>query len=223
MFNNDIAIKIKNLEIFYQKLFLNKIDLKQIFSWNELEYLLNLRPFLNHKRFRIISNKNYKWDACGWLTDENTYPSSLIQEEMKSYLCYITDCSRASKGINSIAKSIEDFTNASVDAHLFFSLTSNKHGFGIHSDLSHNFIVQIEGETNFKVWNIKDIDNKRHIDNLEQTPYLDVIMKPGDCIFIPAYYWHVAESYTKRLSVSFPITTQQETIKEDRHWIKLNV
>lgn len=215
--------KIRNLEPFYQENAFNVRELNQIFSWNELERLLNLRPFVNNKRFNIMSNKSYKWDTNPWLSDSNTYPSSLIEEEIKNSLCFITDCSRVTKGVNNIAKHLEDLTNSSVDAHIFFSLTNDKQGFGIHSDNSHNFILQIEGETNFKVWNIEDTDRLHSIDKLDYEPYIDVIMKPGDCIFIPAYLWHIAESCTKRLSVSFPMTIYNNEIKEDRNWIELRV
>ena len=215
--------KIINLELFYQENFLSQKELKDVFSWKELERLLNLRPFINDKRFKIINNKSYTWDTSSWLSDKNTYPSSLIEKEIKSSLCFITDCSRVSKGVNEIAKYLEDLTNSAADAHIFFSLTNDKQGFGIHSDTSHNFILQIEGETNFKVWNILDTEKIHNIDKIDEQPFIDVIMKPGDCIFIPAYYWHVAESCTKRLSISFPMTIYQDAVKEDRNWINLRV
>lgn len=214
--------KIKNLEYFYQENFFNRQELKTIFSWDELEYILNLRPFVNDKRFFILSEESYKWDASPWLTDPNTYPPSLINDQIKKSLCLIIDCSRVSKGVNKIANYLENITNSSVDAHIFFSLTNDKQGFGIHSDKSHNFILQIEGETNFKVWGIKNEEKKRHNDKIDQKPVIDVVMRPGDCIFIPAYYWHIAESNTNRLSISFPMSVEHDSVKEDREWIKLN-
>ena len=46
-------------------------------------------------------------------------------------------------------------------------------------------------------------------------------MKPGDAIWIPRYYPHLATSHTKRLSVSFPFNREiDSTRREDRHWIK---
>ena len=81
------------------------------------------------------------------------------------------------------------------------------HPFGIHSDDNDNIIVQCEGVTNFKVWSKSD------------ELLLDVDMESGDAIWIPMYYPHLATSKTKRLSVSFPINTEQP--HEDRKWVKI--
>ena len=54
---------------------------------------------------------------------------------------------------------------------------------------------------------------------MDSSPILDVDMKPGDAIWIPRYYPHLATSKTKRLSVSFPITDQISPAS--RAWIRL--
>ena len=59
-------------------------------------------------------------------------------------------------------------------------------------------------------------------EELPGEPVLDVEMEPGDAIWIPMYYPHLATSRTKRLSVSFAISNH--SIKEgfeDREWVKL--
>ena len=53
-------------------------------------------------------------------------------------------------------------------------------------------------------------------------------MKPGDAIWIPKHYPHLATSKTKRLSVSFPmapndfLNPDDGWVQEDRSWVKLN-
>ena len=58
---------------------------------------------------------------------------------------------------------------------------------------------------------------------MKEDPILDVIMKPGDAIWIPAYYPHQAISLTSRMSVSFPFTQKGllSNATEDRSWITL--
>ena len=50
--NNTLLNNIKNLIPFVER---NVLD--NLFSWNELESLLNLRPFINDARLHISPNK----------------------------------------------------------------------------------------------------------------------------------------------------------------------
>ena len=54
---------------------------------------------------------------------------------------------------------------------------------------------------------------------MDSSPILDVDMKPGDAIWIPEFYPHLATSKTSRLSVSFPLGSAIGF--EDRTWVKL--
>ena len=63
--------------------------------------------------------------------------------------------SRCNRKINDFAKSIEEEYNKPTDAHIYMCKNVEAvHPFGIHFDNSDNVIVQCEGETNFKVWDI---------------------------------------------------------------------
>ena len=212
MINSNILESIVKGDLFYLKKAINPT----LFSWNELEKLLNLRPFVNDRRFHIVNDTNYKWMNYWWSSD-NSFPPSLIESEMKKYVCYISDASKANEHINRICKSIEDYTGCEVDAHLYFTLCCDDTEIDkfIHKDKSNNLIVQIDGRTNFKVW-----DNSSR-ENLKD-PVLDIIMEPGDMLFIPRNIWHGALSLSNRLSVSFPISPNKTKNKEDRHWIKFN-
>lgn len=203
--------------------FHNKDSFEKIFSWGELEALLNLRPFINTGRFHILNKVQYTWEKASWLTDVNTYPPGLILNEIKKYHCLIQDCSRVNKKINEVCKHLDEMSGSASDAHIFFNLSDMPDsGLGIHWDTSHNFIVQVEGTTRFKVWNLCDYDERwRNTQSIPANPVIDVVMQPGDLIFIPANMWHQAISLSKRLSVSFPISKQGTP--QDRTWVNLPI
>ena len=81
----------------------------------------------------------------------------------------------------------------------------------IHFDYVDNIIVQCEGITNFRVWDSSLIDpmgsNQKltFVDDEEDDTLLDVIMEPGDAIWVPKHCPHQAISKTERFSVSFPM------------------
>jgi len=195
---------------------------KDIFSWKELENLLNLRPFVNNKRFNFINSESHMFEREAWLTDLNSWPAKKLDKVINDAVCYIRDCSRASKKINDICELIENEWNYPTDAHIFFSLVEGEKGEGLksHWDFSHNIIIQVEGESNFKVWNEKYKEGD-HFPKPKTEPVIDVVMKTGDLIFIPKYMLHQVIPLSKRLSVSFPMNNDTTIKSQDRHWIQL--
>ena len=101
--------------------------------------------------------------------------------------------------------------------------------FRVHEDMPSNFIIQVEGETQWTVYKnrcaeiVKDFtinDKPDIIDTLEIA--IDTVLKPGDIIYIPPRTYHRASPSGKRLSVSIPIQHGIEHMKpKDRDWYKL--
>tara|TARA_B100000282_G_scaffold171560_1_gene124293 strand:- start:261 stop:893 length:633 start_codon:yes stop_codon:yes gene_type:complete len=195
-----------------------------LLSWKELSNILNIRPLMSASRVKVFIKESRIWQNNHWCSDANCYPSGVLEQVIEeSGVCYFTDMSRSTEKINEFAKNLEDEYDQEVDAHIYLCRNLKiKHPFGIHFDMSDNVIVQCEGETNFKVWDI--IKNKSAPSSnmsITDTPLLDVDMKKGDAIWIPRYYPHLATSNTQRLSVSFPFNRKiDNTRREDRHWIK---
>ena len=147
---------------------------------------------------------------------------------MEEHICYLKDMSRCTEKVNAFSKKVEDIYQQEVDAHIYMCRNIDRiHPFGIHFDWSHNVIVQCEGQTNFKVWDeiepskAKEMLNthKSTLLTLSSDPILDVEMKPGDAIWIPRFYPHLATSRTKRLSISFAFNKKLDRITEDRNWV----
>jgi hypothetical protein len=210
MLSQDILNKIIEMKPFYKERVF-----KNLYSWKELESLLNNRPFVSSNRLTIINSKlkdGYVWPAGGWLTDLNTFPPSLINSELKKYVCYLKDCSRVKFELNEICKQLEETIKNPTDVHIFFSLKepeTDLKGFSIHKDTQHNIITLVDGLVQCKVWLDKD-----------KEPIIDREMQEGDIVFIPAGVYHQIIPKTKRLSISFPMAPRQ-TFFQERDWVKL--
>ena len=195
-----------------------------LLSWKELSNILNIRPLMSASRVKVFIKESRIWQNNHWCSDANCYPSGVLEQVIEeSGVCAFIDMSRSTEKINEFAKNLEDEYDQEVDAHIYLCRNLKiKHPFGIHFDTSDNVIVQCEGETNFKVWDIiKDKSAPSSNMSITDTPLLDVDMKKGDAIWIPKYYPHLATSNTQRLSVSFPFNRKiDNTRREDRHWIK---
>ena len=185
---------------------------------------------MTEKRVNFLDplNRRFVWNTHGWMKDKNSTPPSLIKDLLEEMVMYFVDMSRSTKKLNKFASDMEDEYQRHVDAHIYICRNPEiEHPFGAHFDLQHNIIVQCEGKTNFKVWKeVEDHTIKKQIKlNMKEKPILDVIMEPGDAIWIPMYYPHEAISLTPRLSVSFPFQDNEsaahEQSFEDREWITL--
>ena len=199
-----------------------------LFSWDELSNVINILPLMTMDRVFVKSSIDYHWDSDSWTTNSQSIPSYIIKDIVERDVLYIREMSRSTKKINAFAKTIEETYNMPTDAHIYMCKNLEaEHPFGIHYDDCDNVIVQCEGETNFKVWDIiKDKNQSQSKMSITETPLLDVDMKPGDVIWIPKSYPHSATSKTPRMSVSFPfignpfIGNGNEFI-QNRDWIQL--
>lgn len=93
--------------------------------------------------------------------------------------------------------------------HVYCGVEGSK-SFEIHEDFAHNFILQVDGETNWKVYNNRcsylchdHPPNKYSHEDLDCV--IDVVMQPGDMLYIPARCYHQAQPLGKRLSISIPM------------------
>lgn len=198
-----------------------------LFSWKELENLLNLRPLMTNGRLHVSDCPEFNWNQQFW-NEIETIPPSVVENMVNGRHANITHASKVKYEINQIAAELERATNLPADAHIYFDLEYGK-GFGPHYDYSHNLIVQVEGKTKVKVW--KTISNENEMRQLSEEPDDDILLEevllPGDVVFIPSYFYHSAYSLSKRLSISFPLwnKVKEEPTTEfpDRHWLKLNL
>lgn len=194
-----------------------------LYSWEELESLINIRPITNVDRFHTTGNtENLKWQASAWLSDVKSIPANCVIPVIEQGVCWISDMSRANKKINNICNFIEQKTGGEVDVHIYFDLYKSNNGTSLykHWDKADNLIIQVEGQTNFKVWNIECTEGPSKI-HTEEKPIIDVIMNPGDIIFIPKHIVHQATSLSKRLSLSIPISYLGDE-KQNREWINIS-
>lgn len=195
-----------------------------LLSWKELSQIINVRPILTSARVHVIDVDETKltWEKTHWEVDD-CIPPQLLIDFLQDHVVYLSEMSRCSKKINDLCAVIEKEYESPTDAHIYICRDSKIiHPFGIHYDYSHNVIVQCEGKTNFKVWDeIEDKNIKRCNMPITESPILEIDMEPGDAIFIPAYYPHLATSCSSRMSVSFPFPFHNDYVIPNRDWVEI--
>jgi len=186
--------------------------IENLYSYKELESLLNLRPFCQDGR--LISAKDdvrYEWSTSPWLRDKNTYPISIVKELINKDVCYISECGKVNAKINDTCRILEDTLQLPTDCHIYFSFTKGQKGFDKHSDDAHNLIVVSDGVLKVEYW-LGDNKEEKEITN-------------GEYVFISANVYHRITPITdKRLSCSFCIdanSVKNNCTFEEREWLKI--
>jgi len=186
---------------------------KNLYTWKELEGLLNLRPFMSDNRVNSVDigiNATYKWNNTGWATEQNAWPVSCLKDVLSKTSVYIQDCSRVNEKINAICKQLEELLSSNSDCHIYFSVDKSLPNFDKHKDFSHNLIIVADGTIRCELW-------------IEGGHIIEKDLKNGDYVFIPAHMYHRITPLTeKRLSLSFPIHTHKADHYEEREWLRLD-
>ncbi|OUV65964.1 MAG: hypothetical protein CBC89_04970 [Euryarchaeota archaeon TMED129] len=120
----------------------------------------------------------------------------------------------------------ETFPQIRASMHIYAGTRDCK-SFKIHEDFANNFIIQVDGETHWRVYNNRasNIVGQVHEWSLTHDDLdcaIDVTMKPGDMLYIPARCYHHAQPSGKRLSVSIPMQHGYPHLKQrDRKWYEI--
>ena len=105
---------------------------------------------------------------------------------------------------NNLCNVIEEECNISADMHVFCSKGKSS-SFPAHWDDPSNFILQVEGRTGWKVFDRIGNGIFGKVYEKEENlgpPIIDVILNPGDILYIPKMMYHKADPFEKRISIS---------------------
>jgi hypothetical protein len=192
---------------------------KNLYTWKELESLINLRPFMSSSRFNAANSKEtydlygdkvYEWKNTGWSTESNAWPVSCLKDILSKTSVYIQDCSRANEKINAVCRQLEGLLSSNSDCHIYFSVDKSLPNFNKHNDLVHNLIIVSDGTIRCELF-------------IENGHIIEKELSNGDYVFIPAGMYHrITPLSEKRLSLSFPIYPDKASHYEEREWLRLD-
>lgn len=200
-------------------------DFSNVFSWNDLNYLLNMTTVWTSDSLNLVLNKKkippeeYCQVSIGRNGSEVYQPD---RDKIKNWLekgstLIANDVDALNPAISSIANIFENELSAKAQCNIYFSIKGHQ-GFDIHFDMHEVFALHIIGE---KKWKLYENRLDKPINNQQFSNMLDpefcrnncgkvadeIIMKPGDVLYIPRGQYHEAlASSDSSLHLTFGIT-----------------
>tara|TARA_B100000427_G_scaffold313906_1_gene306636 strand:+ start:6374 stop:7063 length:690 start_codon:yes stop_codon:yes gene_type:complete len=204
------------------------IDPSDLVNWSEVEYCLNHPEHFDIKFIDRYTNHfiDYPRYQRAWIGQRTAEVQQLMDIYREGHTCIIEKFEYINNSKFTILDDLENVFNIHASMHVYCGL-ANQRSFNIHEDYANNLIIQVEGETHWKVYNnrasnlISQLDFREKVDETKLDVAIDVILKPGDIIYIPARCYHLAQPQDKRLSLSIPMQHLVNLKKVDRNYYAL--
>lgn len=211
------------------------IDPKLYASWSEIEKVLNANTIVETNPFELISKDNkHKLEIPirKSLWKDRIDKKFVIDKINEGNSLVITRWEDFNSTCEEFCKNLDSLFSINSSAHVYCGLNNSK-SFPIHNDNPCNFVLQVEGQTEWRVYKNKmshlftQIDFNlvsKHLENYRNMEIvMECILEPGDVLYIPARMYHQAIPNTKRISISFPCPLLDSFfVPIDRNYYKIN-
>jgi ribosomal protein L16 Arg81 hydroxylase len=208
-------------------------NVHEYLTWDDVEKCINNPALYN---FEMIGKDNIKIEIPmhkkAWVFSKPVQDKAFMVDHInKGYGLVIMDYGFYSEKTNGLLHTIERIYNVNAAIHVYGGLEGST-SFGIHEDYPANFIFQADGTTHWKVYNNRisslyrtgTMNGKLKDEDLDLA--LDVVLEPGDALYIPSRCYHRAMPTGKRLSMSIPcwtkVATDPVTQENDRNFYRIN-
>lgn len=208
-------------------------NVEDLLTWDDVERCVNNPSLYN---FEMIGVDNVKIEIPmhkkAWVFAKPVQDKAFMIDNINRGNGFvIMDYGFYSDKTNQLLKTFETIYNVNAAIHVYGGLEGSK-SFGIHEDYPANFIIQADGQTRWKVYNNRishlyrtgTMNGQLSDDDLDLA--FDVVLDPGDALYIPARMYHKAIPMGKRLSMSIPcwtkLATDPATQETDRNYYRIN-
>lgn len=203
----------------------------EFLTWKDVEECLNNPAFYEFEMINHDSAKvNIDRYVRAWIPEKKVLDHrQLVEHVNHGHTLIIMNYGFHNRNTQQLLNTFERIFDVDAAIHVYGGLEGSK-SFKIHDDYPCNFIIQVEGNTRWKIY-------KNRISSLYKTGTqqheikdelldvdVDVVLKPGDALYIPARAYHCAFPTEKRLSMSIPCWPRMPGSNQtfDRNFYKVN-
>lgn len=206
---------------------IQEFDPSNLIYWNEIENYFN-NPYLYDKdmvyiideygSIETLQEKIYPWSSTSRLSAKEIFDNI---NGGKSFYC--ANFNKFNERCNTLSSEVyQNIQNINLDFHVYGGMKSSSESFSIHRDYANNIILQIDGESHWRVYNADSSIQERNLCSDEKLQLLiDYTLKPGDLLYIPMGNYHKCKPLSKRLSISICFIKEENKFI-DNNWYCFN-
>jgi hypothetical protein len=225
---NETNLIVNDRSHYFENLLDNPED---YLSWQDVETCVNNPHLFDFEMIDKFSNKiNIPAQQKAWISNKLVQDKRFLADGINAgNTLIIMNYGFYSQKTNDLLNVFERIFDIDTAIHVYCGLGDSK-SFKIHDDYPPNFIIQVEGETHWKVFknrisSLYKTGTQQHTLSEDQLEVeTEVVLKPGDGLYIPSRAYHWAVPLGKRLSMSIPcwqrLPTSNQTV--DRNFYKIN-
>jgi len=195
---------------------------EKLASWEDVEKALN--SYQTHWNL-LKNNKKVNIPTHSAFWGEEYLDKNFIQNHIqKGKTFIILKYSIFNSYAKKICSEIENLFPVIADSHVYGSKGNSSTSLSHHYDRPSNFIIQTYGKCEWKIYlnSISSLiqENFPPLNPQKLTPLIEVVLSPGDILYIPSRFHHVALPTNPRLSVSIPCTPEVKG-RWDKNYYKI--
>lgn len=173
--------------------------LKHLLNWDVLQHVLEEKKSIT----RIVKNGVVSSDYAD-------IDYSRAQDYYKDgHTLLMRYAEKSHPALNELAEDFSRSFNTEVDIQLYCT-PENNNAFGWHYDIEEVFIVQTAGSKLYTIRNntvhpkplLTSIPKNLQFENETSDLYLQVLLEPGDWLYIPSGWWHIAQTQSASMHIS---------------------
>jgi hypothetical protein len=134
---------------------------------------------------------------------EKRYDMNVLRSLWEECYTFIVQGSCVTPNVRQLIEEVEFDHNVDAQSHLYMGKYGSR-SFSIHADKPDNLIVQCIGKSKVIVYN-ECSDSAGIFPNANVTIKEQMILEPGNSVYIPSLQYHLFEPLTDRLSISIPM------------------
>lgn len=135
---------------------------------------------------------------------EERFDISVLRKLWEDRYTFIVHGSSITPELRSIIEEIEKDNNVEAQSHIYMGKIKSR-SFPIHADDPDNLIIQCIGKSRVTIYNEYRDSPDGECPEANLTVKEQVILEPGNTIYIPSLQFHLFEPLTDRLSISIPM------------------
>ena len=178
-----------------------------IITFHEIWYFIETTAVTNDVLHLIHPETGGKIPPDVYIIDtrwEKRFNMDVLRDLWEQSYSFIVHGSCVTPNVKHLIEEVEKDHNVDAQSHIYMGKYGSR-SFSAHCDNPDNLIIQCIGKSRVTIYNEYGTIAQWAPNNTELTIKEQIILEPGNSVYVPAKQYHLFEPLSDRLSISIPM------------------